>query len=128
MQDSLNKLVRNILRCAKVPRARGIKGEVGDILSTDTLVVHHGAQVEESPSRCRGSSRDRASVGLQEVDDVQRIRISYASQESQPHEKKSCSRKEQAQKAHSRFYSQLVLFFYYFSFIFLFLTFIHVRH
>ena len=113
-QDSLNKLGWNIYCCAKVPWARGIKGKVGDIRSTDALVVQHGAQVEEGPSRGRRSSRNRASLRLQEVDDVQRVRISYASQERQPHKKKSRGREEQAQKAHSRFYSLLVFSFFSF--------------
>lgn len=95
----INKSRRDINISAEVPVARRVKGKVGCIRSTIVLPINNRAKVPESPSGCRRSAWDVAGGSFEEVDPVQRVAVSCASQECEPHQQKTGGHPEEACKA-----------------------------
>jgi len=95
----INESRRDIDGGAEVPVARGVKGKVGGIRSTVILAINNRAKIPESPSGYRRSAWDVACGSFEEIDSVQRVAVSCASQECKPHQQKAGGHPEEACKA-----------------------------
>lgn len=81
-----NELVRDVDFSTEVPGTRRVKGERRAVSWAIHLAVHDRTHIPKRPSRQNRSTRDGTGIGLQEVYDVQRIRISCTTQERQKHQ------------------------------------------